>query len=75
MEAVGEVIAMGPGLTGGEVGDIVAYAGNGNGFCHTSGSVSTSSLLQGRHHVHLGAFALPSSIIMVLDLVEKGKRN
>ncbi|XP_065869477.1 uncharacterized protein [Euphorbia lathyris] len=28
MEGVGEVIAVGPGLTGREVGDIVAYAGN-----------------------------------------------
>ncbi|KAE8694504.1 putative GRAM domain-containing protein / ABA-responsive protein-related [Hibiscus syriacus] len=28
MEAVGEVIAVGPGLTGRKVGDIVAYAGN-----------------------------------------------
>ncbi|KAK8583735.1 hypothetical protein V6N13_109131 [Hibiscus sabdariffa] len=28
MEAVGEVIAAGPGLTGWKVGDIVAYAGN-----------------------------------------------
>ncbi|OAY30527.1 quinone oxidoreductase [Manihot esculenta] len=28
MEAVGEVVAVGPGLTGREVGDIVAYAGN-----------------------------------------------
>lgn len=28
MEAVGEVIAVGSGLTGRKVGDIVAYAGN-----------------------------------------------
>ncbi|KAJ9140022.1 hypothetical protein P3X46_030709 [Hevea brasiliensis] len=28
MEAVGEVIAVGPGLTGRNIGDIVAYAGN-----------------------------------------------
>ncbi|KAM7266198.1 hypothetical protein ACFE04_004095 [Oxalis oulophora] len=28
MEAVGEVVAVGPGLTGRKVGDIVAYAGN-----------------------------------------------
>lgn len=28
MEAVGEVIAVGPGLTGRKVGDVVAYAGN-----------------------------------------------
>lgn len=28
MEAVGEVIAIGPGLTGRKIGDIVAYAGN-----------------------------------------------
>lgn len=28
MEAVGVVTAMGPGLTGIEVGDVVAYAGN-----------------------------------------------
>lgn len=28
MEAVGEVIAVGPGLTGRKVGDLVAYAGN-----------------------------------------------
>ncbi|KNA26062.1 hypothetical protein SOVF_000940 [Spinacia oleracea] len=28
MEAVGEVVAVGPGLTGRKVGDLVAYAGN-----------------------------------------------
>lgn len=28
IEAVGEVVAMGPGLTGIKVGDLVAYAGN-----------------------------------------------
>lgn len=28
MEAVGEVTAVGPGLTGRKVGDVVAYAGN-----------------------------------------------
>ncbi|XP_010523193.1 PREDICTED: uncharacterized protein LOC104801582 [Tarenaya hassleriana] len=28
MEAVGEVVAVGPGLTGRKVGDVVAYAGN-----------------------------------------------
>lgn len=28
MEAVGVVIAVGPGLTGRQVGDVVAYAGN-----------------------------------------------
>lgn len=28
MEAVGEVVAVGPGLTGREVGDLVAYAGS-----------------------------------------------
>ena len=27
MEAVGEVVAVGPGLTGRQVGDLVAYAG------------------------------------------------
>ena len=28
MEAAGEVVAVGPGLTGRKVGDIVAYAGD-----------------------------------------------
>lgn len=28
MEAIGEVVAVGPGITGRKVGDIVGYAGN-----------------------------------------------
>lgn len=39
MEAVGEVVAVGPGLTGRKVGDLVAYAG------HPMGSYSEEQIL------------------------------
>ncbi|XP_044505780.1 quinone oxidoreductase-like [Mangifera indica] len=63
MEAVGEVIAVGPGLTDREVGDIVAYAGN------PMGSYSEEQILPANKVV-----PVPSSIspVIAASVILKG---
>ncbi|XP_031287457.1 uncharacterized protein LOC116146186 [Pistacia vera] len=63
MEAVGEVIAVGPGLTGREVGDIVAYAGG------PMGSYSEEQILPANKVV-----SVPSSIspVIAASVILKG---